>query len=166
MFTSFAPAFRLQKTHAIMNRCCLVDLALSEIMVQWKITLIKRESWGGRVPRMNILAKLSYFTNLDVPEIWGVPIPSFATFCGPRSCDVAIIRPIIIDFYLVFLHEMSTNDAVVPSGERNHNFPHVLGNTVHPSGGVLSTHLKRGNFFKIGKNWTIFSGKGENVPSV
>ena len=39
------------------------------------------------------LAKFSYFTNLDFPEIRG-PIPFlFATFCGFSSCDVLIIWP-------------------------------------------------------------------------
>ena len=35
-----------------------------------------------------------YFTNLDFPEIAGVPFPfQNATFWGPRSCEAAIIWP-------------------------------------------------------------------------
>jgi len=54
----------------------------------------------------NYLAKWSYFTNLDLAEIAGGPIFifQFATFRGPRFCEVAIISP---ELYIISVYRSS-----------------------------------------------------------
>ena len=168
-----------KKPHAIMNRCCLVDLALSEIMVQWKITLIKREFILEIHPfsTSRIVGRKSTSN-----EHSGQIIIFHQPRCPwNRGSSHTIIRYLLRAQVMWRRNNLTNHHRLLPrfsAWDVNQWCCGSLGRKKPQLSTCLREHrtpiwwrafnpLETWQFlYKLEKNWTIFSGKGETIPSV